>query len=156
MKKFILALLLIGFLAVAPSIVLGTCPCAAVNVLPIGDEEKEAACLLIEGCEWVGGSCVVQGAGAGAPGAGLLEHPEGLIICPIETIRIIANLLFGILALVAVIFIILGAFALMTAQGDATKIETGRTQILYAIIAVIVAAVSWGAVTWILEQIGAT
>ena len=82
----------------------------------------------------------------------LIKPPEG--ICPIKTIRRIAELLFGILAIVAVIFIIIGAFQLMTAQGDATKIETGRTQITYAIIAVIVAAVSWGAVGWILGMIG--
>ena len=77
-----------------------------------------------------------------------LPEPPPLID-PVDALTTIANVLFGILVLAAVIFIILGAFSLLTADGDETKIGTGRQKILYAIIAVVVAMLARGLVEWI-------
>ena len=68
---------------------------------------------------------------------------------PLDAIETIINVLFTILVAVAVIFIILGAFSLLTADRDETKISTGRQKILYAIIAVVVALLARGLVEWI-------
>ena len=51
----------------------------------------------------------------------------------------IGSWLFAILLVVAVIYIILGAFNFVTAGGDAGKIETARNNVLYALIGVAVA-----------------
>jgi hypothetical protein len=77
-----------------------------------------------------------------APRVGLLEGLQRII-----------NVLFAILVIVAVIFIILGAYSLMTAGGDQTKIETGRTKIIYAIIAVVVAILAWGVIDFVRRHI---
>ena len=66
-------------------------------------------------------------------------------------LQTIINVLFFLLITVAVIFIILGAFKLMTAQGDEESIKTGRTHILYAIIAVVVALLARGVIDWVIE-----
>jgi len=74
-------------------------------------------------------------------------------IDPITAIEQITNILFGLLILAAVIFIIIGAFGLMTAQGDDAKLAQSRTKILYAIIAVVVALLARGIVEFIVREI---
>ena len=107
MKRIILVLLLIGFLAV---------PAIGAEQLP----EAPAG-----------------------------QLPEAPVEHPLEMLDRIINVLFAVLVIVAVIFIILGAFTLLTAQGDEDKINKGRTQILYALIAVVVAIAARGLVDWI-------
>jgi len=51
----------------------------------------------------------------------------------------IINLLFTILLIVAVIFIILAAFTYLTAGGDPEKVKKASSQVLYAVVAVVVA-----------------
>ena len=53
-----------------------------------------------------------------------------------------SNRFSWIFFIVAAIFIILAAFAYLTAQGDAEKIKTANKQILYAVIAIIIALLS--------------
>lgn len=45
---------------------------------------------------------------------------------------------------VAVLFIILAAFAYLTASGDAAKVKTANTRLIYAIVAVAVALIAYG------------
>ena len=73
----------------------------------------------------------------------------------VEVITDIINVLFFILVSVAAIFIILGAFTILTAQGDAEKMGTGRTQITYAIVAVVVAIAAQGIIAFIRAHIAA-
>lgn len=52
---------------------------------------------------------------------------------------------YTIFFVVAVFFILLAAFNFLTAQGDATKIQNARDQILWAVVAIIIALISVGA-----------
>ena len=51
----------------------------------------------------------------------------------------IINLLFTVLLIVAVIFILLAAFTYLTAGGDPEKVKKASSQVLYAVVAVVVA-----------------
>ena len=66
----------------------------------------------------------------------------------------ITNWLFGILIVVAVIFLILAAFNFITAGGDPEKVGTARSQVMYAIIGLIVAILARGLVNWICTTFG--
>lgn len=77
----------------------------------------------------------------------LAEVPVG--VDPMEAIERIARLFFNVLMVVALIFIIIGAYTLVTAGGDDKKIGTGKTQVIYALVAVVVAVLAQAAITWI-------
>jgi uncharacterized protein involved in exopolysaccharide biosynthesis len=81
----------------------------------------------------------------------VIEAPELELMDALNTI---INILFWILLTIAAGFIILGAYHLMTAQGDPTKLEVGKNKILYAIIAVVVAMLARGIIIFIREQLG--
>lgn len=66
----------------------------------------------------------------------------------------ITDWLFGILIVVAVIFLILAAFNFITAGGDPEKVGTARQQVIYAIIGLIVAILARGLVNWICDTFG--
>ncbi len=61
----------------------------------------------------------------------------------------IVNIIFTILVAAAVIFVMIGAFQLLTAGGDAEKVSQGREKILYAVIAVVVALLARGIIAFI-------
>lgn len=52
---------------------------------------------------------------------------------------------YTIFFIVAVFFILVAAFNFLTAQGDSTKIQEARNQILWAIVAIAIALISVGA-----------
>lgn len=52
---------------------------------------------------------------------------------------------YTIFFIVAVFFILVAAFNFLTAQGDSTKIQEARNQILWAIVAIVIALISVGA-----------
>ena len=142
MKKIILTLFLISF-SVVPVIGLATDP---PEVAGCAGLTTRAECLagfphegIIHTCFW------------NHPTAPHCRHyaPPAPEIAPLAALDTIINVLFTVLVVVAVIFIILGAFSLLTAQGDETKISTGRQKILYAIIAVVVALLARGLVDWV-------
>ena len=70
-----------------------------------------------------------------------------------RAIENITNILFALLIAAAVIFIIIGAFGLMTAGGDDTKLTEARKKILYAIIAVVIAILARGVVNFIIQEL---
>jgi len=62
-----------------------------------------------------------------------------------DLIRVINNVskwLYGILLALAALFVILAAYRFLNAAGDPKALETAKRQILYAIIAVVVAMLS--------------
>lgn len=59
----------------------------------------------------------------------------------------LANWIFTILLVIAVIAILIGAFYFVTAGGDAERIGTARSLVLYAVIGIIVAGFAWGLVS---------
>ena len=70
-------------------------------------------------------------------------------IDPITGIGIVGDIIFTILIAVAALFVMIGAFMFVTAGGDAEKVAAAREKILYAVIAVVVAILSWGIINFI-------
>ncbi len=63
----------------------------------------------------------------------------------------ITNILKAIIAvagLVAVVFVIIGGINYMTSTGDATKTQKAKNTILYALIGLIICALSFAIVNW--------
>lgn len=76
------------------------------------------------------------------PSAG---SPQGTGVEPIISIlNTIGNWMFGILIAVAAIYILLAAFDFLTAKGDATKVTAARKALTYALVAVVVGALTKG------------
>lgn len=68
---------------------------------------------------------------------------------PVVVLRGLITLARNLLTLVAVLFILLGAFLFITAEGDDKKIDKGRKTIMYALVAVAVAVMAHGLVIWV-------
>jgi len=63
--------------------------------------------------------------------------------------------LFGILLIVAVIFLIIAGFFFITAQGDPDRVKKARDFVLWAIIGILVAFAARGLV-WFVNQLVST
>jgi hypothetical protein len=59
--------------------------------------------------------------------------------CLLDTIYTVTDWIFILVIVIAVIFVVLGAFNIMTAGGSPEKVQTGRNYIVYAVIGLIVA-----------------
>ncbi len=68
-------------------------------------------------------------------------------------VKSILDTVFIWLGIIAVIVIIIGGVMYMTAQGDTTKITTAKKAILYAVIGLIVALLSFAIVNFILGKL---
>lgn len=64
----------------------------------------------------------------------------------INAITRIGGALYSVLIALAVIFILVGAFEILTAGDDAKKFERGKNQIIYAAVAVAVGLLATGIV----------
>ena len=91
---------------------------------------------------------------------GLLLMPTILLAAVIETppatppVRTLQNIvdimdkvgkwIFAIVFALAIIFILVAAFQFLTAAGNPEKISSARNMLIYALVAVAIAAVAWG------------
>ncbi len=69
---------------------------------------------------------------------------------------VITNILNGIIAvsgLVAVIFIIVGGIQYMTSSGDGAKVQKAKNTILYACIGLIICALSFAIINWVITSV---
>jgi hypothetical protein len=66
-----------------------------------------------------------------------------------EVLSGISNTLVFLVGAVSVIFIIIGGLRYVTSNGDAKNIEAAKTTILYAVVGVIVAMMSYAIVQFI-------
>lgn len=64
---------------------------------------------------------------------------RGAMCCMFGTILYIVDLIFMAVMIIVVIFILLGAFTIMTASGSEEGIKKGRTYIVFALVGVAVA-----------------
>lgn len=62
----------------------------------------------------------------------------------------ILNGIIGAAGLVAVIFIIIGGINYMTSAGDSSKVEKGKKTIIYAAIGLVICALSFAIVNWVI------
>lgn len=65
----------------------------------------------------------------------------------------IINSVVAVLGLVAVVFIIVGGVNYMTSAGDASKIEKAKKTILYAVIGLVVCALAFAIVNFVVANI---
>lgn len=61
------------------------------------------------------------------------------LICALNSVNIITNWIFIGLMTIAIFLVLIGAFYLMTAAGNATNVTKGRNFIMYAAIGLLVA-----------------
>ncbi len=65
----------------------------------------------------------------------------------VDVLITVVRWIYTIIFIVAVLFILLAAFNFITSKGDATKTGTAKKQLLYAVIGIAVALLSYGVVT---------
>ncbi|HPW34501.1 MAG TPA: hypothetical protein PK367_01935 [Candidatus Paceibacterota bacterium] len=65
----------------------------------------------------------------------------------VDVLITVVRWIYTIIFIVAVLFILLAAFNFITSKGDAVKTGTAKKQLLYAIIGIAVALLSYGVVT---------
>ena len=70
-----------------------------------------------------------------------------------EVIVNIVSGIVGVLALVAVIFIVVGGINYMTSQGDPGKVKKAKDTILYAVIGLIIAVLAFAIVNFVIRNI---
>ncbi len=66
------------------------------------------------------------------------------------TIPNIINIIIGALAIVAVVVMIIGGITYMTSSGDAGKVKKAKDTILYGIIGLVVCALAYAIVNWVI------
>lgn len=91
----------------------------------------------------------VQRGVSGAGGGG--DENKGSRVT--DTIKIITNTLLFIVGVAAVIMIVVAGLRLVTANGDANTVSQAKNTIIYAIIGIIVAALAYAIVNFIINQI---
>lgn len=67
-------------------------------------------------------------------------------------VRIIINVVLGVLGVAAVMVIIIGGYTYVTSNGDAGKIKKARDTILYAVIGLTVALLAFAIVNFVLKD----
>ena len=163
MKKIlgisILSVLVLSFFAVPAGVSAKTCQeqCADSGLLGTNLEACKA------GCSWQGSACYTNCdtsyPSANKPtendacrkGCGLKStgtDPTSPIndVAEIEgLVRWVARWIAIMVSVIAVIFIILGGVAYITAGGDAEKAKGARQKVVYGLIGLAIAALAWGA-----------
>ena len=97
------------------------------------------------GCETPGGVvlCTASTSPAATPtnyeGVNVIKRNDWGAGCMLNTVYRISDFIFMILIVVAVIIGLAGGYNILTAGGDAEKVNKGRDLILYAIIGMVVA-----------------
>lgn len=63
------------------------------------------------------------------------------------------NLAISILALVAVVMIIISGFIMATSNGEAAKVQNAKNRILYAVVGLIVAILSYAIINFVIDKV---
>lgn len=70
-----------------------------------------------------------------------------------ETVTTILNVIVGIIGVLAVAVIIIGAVYFVTSQGDASKVARGRNTILYGIVGLVISLLAFAIVNFVLGAV---
>ncbi len=70
------------------------------------------------------------------------------------TIVRVTNLLFYFIVLISIVMVLWGGVTLATAGGDPSKVDLARHIIMYALIAIVVGAISWGLINLVASYVG--
>ena len=108
------------------------------------------------------------GAGIATPSVSAVSCPSGsingsadsLAECNIEkddsfwpTITTIINVVLGLIAVIAVIMIIIGGIECTVSRGDATKVKKAKDTIIYSVIGLVIALLSFAIVNFVLREV---
>lgn len=91
-------------------------------------------------------ACVIAGSGAVGCGKGLLE-PGGFVNNAINTVIFIIGAL-------SVIMIIIGGLRYVLSGGDAAGLKSAKDTILYALVGLVIALLSFGIVGFVITRVG--
>lgn len=80
-----------------------------------------------------------------------ITSPTGVV----NAITRLSGILYSVLLALAVLFILVGAFQILTAGDDAKKFERGKKQIIYAAVAVAIGILATGIITLVKQILGA-
>jgi type IV secretion system pilin len=69
-----------------------------------------------------------------------------------DMIKIVINTMLGILGMIAVIMIIVGGIRYTTSYADASKLKNARDTIIYAVVGLVVAIMSFAIVNFVLGR----
>lgn len=93
---------------------------------------------------------------AASSGTGTVTAPTGFISTDLGTlISWILNIVFAIGAIIALFYLIWGAFNWITSGGDKGKTADARNKIIAAIVGLILLAAAWTLLTVVLNLLGA-
>lgn len=67
----------------------------------------------------------------------------------------ILNVVYGLIGVVAVVFVIIGGFKYMTSQGEPGRVQQAKNTILYALIGLIITVSAFAITAFILQALGA-
>ena len=71
----------------------------------------------------------------------------------INNITNILSAIIGVLGLVCVVVMIIGGINYMTSAGDSGKVKTAKNTILYGLIGLIICALAFAIVNWLIKAI---
>jgi hypothetical protein len=125
-----LTYLLLATLLVVPLLAAGLAPLPAFAVL----DSKSAAC---DGVNIAGGNC--DGAAASTKVSSLVSD--------------IVNLLSVIVGIAAVIMVIVAGFKYVTSGGEANKVASAKSTLIYAIVGLIIVALAQFIVHFVLSKV---
>ena len=68
-----------------------------------------------------------------------------------NTVGTALNVVFGIVAIIAVVMIVIGGVSYTTSQGDPGKVKKGKDTIMYGIIGMIIALLAFAIVNFVFK-----
>jgi ABC-type Fe3+ transport system permease subunit len=81
---------------------------------------------------------------AGGDSKGGLNLRDGL--------KLVVNVLLFLLGAIAVIMIVVGGLRYVLSSGDSNQLTAAKNTILYAVVGLIVALLSYAIVNWVIDQ----
>lgn len=126
MKKTLLALTVISALMVL--------------TIPLLSSAQVSGCVMRQSGIQFEGYTACPGAGASCD-FNTTDPPCGMC-CLVNTVYIVTNWIFVFLMALVILLIIVGAFFILTAGGEAEKVNKGRGWIMWAIVGLIIALIA--------------
>ncbi|MCD6549962.1 hypothetical protein J7K24_00220 [bacterium] len=134
MKKTIIASVIIGLLIgfVVPLLVAGQATAPDSCVI-----RKDLSRIGLDDCPAPGNVAnfeLFYGAGVGQPTPDATHKVGGGMCCLFNTVLYATDWIFIIILAIVIIFVLMGAFTLLTSAGSDEKVNTGRNYIIFALI----------------------
>lgn len=84
---------------------------------------------------------------------GQVTKVEGGNVSLESTVKNVLSVVFSIVGIIAVIMIIIGGVNYMTSQGDTQKVQKAKNTIMYGIIGMVIALLSFAIVQFVMHDL---